>query len=124
MLDVNHFREFNAPGHDAGDDLLRLIAGEAELRTVTPEPLFLGRFGSDEFALVMRGRARRRSPAAAQPEQLRAVGRTVLEQIRGPFRVNGAPVEAVRCRRAARRAIGSRRCCPAPDAALGTARSG
>ena len=91
LVDVNHFREFNdALGHDAGDDLLRLIAGE--LRTVTPEPLFLGRLGSDEFALVMDGSTLSGSPAAAA-EQLRAVGRTVLEQIRGPFRVNGVPVE-------------------------------
>jgi diguanylate cyclase (GGDEF)-like protein len=91
LLDVKRFREVNdALGHTAGDQLLRLIA--RQLEDVTPEPMFLGRLGSDEFALVMSGAHLADSPAAAR-EQLQGLGHAVLGQIRGPFRVNEVPVE-------------------------------
>jgi diguanylate cyclase (GGDEF)-like protein len=91
VLDVNRFREVNdALGHEAGDELLRIIA--RQLRSVTPDPLFLSRLGSDEFAIVMRGDGPGgESPAA--DEWLRGLGRRVLTRIRGPYRVNGVDVE-------------------------------
>jgi diguanylate cyclase len=91
LLDVNRFREVNdALGHEAGDELLRIIA--RQLRSVTPDPLFLSRLGSDEFAIVMRGEGPAGESLAAD-ERLRGLGRTVLTQIRGPYRVNGVDVE-------------------------------
>lgn len=54
LLDINRFREVNdALGHEAGDELLRQLA--RALPTVTPRPSFVGRLGSDEFALVIPG---------------------------------------------------------------------
>ncbi|WP_026239835.1 EAL domain-containing protein [Parafrankia discariae] len=52
LLDINRFREVNdALGHEAGDELLRQLA--RALPAVTPRPSFVGRLGSDEFALVI-----------------------------------------------------------------------
>ena len=52
MLDLDNFKFFNdAYGHAAGDDVLRQLAG-ALRRTALPEDT-LGRFGGDEFALIL-----------------------------------------------------------------------
>ncbi len=54
MLDVDHFRSFNEEeGHDAGDDVLRLVA-EALKLCVRPYDL-AARYGGEEFTVVMPG---------------------------------------------------------------------
>ena len=54
MIDVDHFRAFNEEeGHDAGDDVLRLVA-EAIQSCLRPYDL-AGRYGGEEFTVVMPG---------------------------------------------------------------------
>ncbi len=52
MLDLDNFKFFNdAYGHAAGDDVLRQVTG-ALLGSTTPQDT-VGRFGGDEFALLL-----------------------------------------------------------------------
>ena len=52
MLDLDNFKFFNdAYGHAAGDDVLRKVT-KALLDSTTPEDT-VGRFGGDEFALIL-----------------------------------------------------------------------
>ncbi len=52
LMDVDHFKNINdTRGHAAGDDVLRGIG--AMLRTVTRTVDVVGRFGGDEFVVVM-----------------------------------------------------------------------
>ncbi|WP_239377557.1 bifunctional diguanylate cyclase/phosphodiesterase [Frankia sp. Cj5] len=91
LLDINRFREVNdALGHSAGDRLLQAIA--VQLRGVPADPAFTGRIGSDEFAVVMYG-ADLPAELAATHDQMRAIGRMVISQIAGPFRIDGVEVE-------------------------------
>ncbi|WP_175648384.1 EAL domain-containing protein [Protofrankia sp. BMG5.30] len=91
LLDINRFREVNdALGHPAGDRLLQVVA--RQLRNVATDPALVGRLGGDEFAVVLCGLELSDEPAAAH-EHLRAIGRTVIRQLRGPFRIDGVDVE-------------------------------
>ncbi|WP_241255698.1 EAL domain-containing protein, partial [Candidatus Protofrankia californiensis] len=91
LLDINRFREVNdALGHPAGDHLLQVVA--IQLRNVATDPALTGRLGGDEFAVVMCGVDLPDEPAATH-EHLRAIGRTVIRQLRGPFRIDGVDVE-------------------------------
>ena len=71
MLDVDNFKFFNdAYGHAAGDDVLRQLA--AALRQSTLPEDTIGRFGGDEFALLMplqSAKETRRGQSAAQLQQ-------------------------------------------------------
>ena len=71
MLDVDNFKFFNdAYGHAAGDDVLRQLAG-ALRRSALPEDT-LGRFGGDEFALLLpleTAKETRRGQSAEQMQQ-------------------------------------------------------
>lgn len=52
LLDVDHFKEINdTRGHAAGDDVLRVLAGV--LRATVRGADHVGRFGGDEFVLVL-----------------------------------------------------------------------
>ncbi len=52
MLDVDHFKPINdTHGHPAGDDVLRSLAGE--LRNHIRYPDTIGRYGGDEFLIVL-----------------------------------------------------------------------
>ncbi len=54
MLDVDHFKRFNDRyGHDAGDEVLKMIAART-VRIRGGQPF---RFGGEEFAVVFSGRA-------------------------------------------------------------------
>ena len=54
MLDLNHFKEVNdAYGHEAGDDLLKQFS--AELRSASRVTDVVGRWGGDEFVIVLDG---------------------------------------------------------------------
>jgi diguanylate cyclase (GGDEF)-like protein len=52
MLDIDHFKKINDNyGHIAGDDVLRSLAGE--LRDHIRYPDTIGRYGGEEFLLVL-----------------------------------------------------------------------
>lgn len=54
MLDVDHFRSFNEEeGHDAGDEVLRLVAGVLKECVRTYD--IAARYGGEEFTLVLPG---------------------------------------------------------------------
>jgi diguanylate cyclase (GGDEF)-like protein len=52
MFDLDHFKRLNdAHGHQAGDEVLRSVA--ASMQASIRQPDILGRYGGEEFALVM-----------------------------------------------------------------------
>lgn len=52
LIDVDHFKRINDHcGHGTGDDVLRRVA--AALRSVATNASMIGRYGGEEFALVM-----------------------------------------------------------------------
>ncbi|WP_052063764.1 GGDEF domain-containing protein [Nitrincola sp. A-D6] len=52
MLDLDNFKDINDTlGHDAGDKLLREVAGR--LKSIIREPNLLARLGGDEFTIVL-----------------------------------------------------------------------
>jgi diguanylate cyclase len=56
LLDLNGFKDVNDTlGHQAGDDLLRLVS--ARLQDATPRNALLARLGGDEFGLILHGEA-------------------------------------------------------------------
>ena len=73
MIDVDHFKRFNdAYGHPAGDDCLRTVA-EVISSAVRREHDLAGRFGGEEFAVVL--------PHTDRDGALR-VGRAVCEAMK------------------------------------------
>jgi len=67
MLDVDHFKKFNDTyGHDAGDDVLRLLGNRLKGVTGGGKPF---RYGGEEFTLVFPGMAL--SEASEHLEKLR-----------------------------------------------------
>jgi diguanylate cyclase (GGDEF)-like protein/PAS domain S-box-containing protein len=80
LIDLDHFKEVNDLfGHDTGDALLREVS--ARLRIVLGEDAAVARLGGDEFAVFL--------PALADPEQLHAVGESILARLREPFSHGG-----------------------------------
>src|SRR3712207_2670168 len=52
MLDIDHFKAINDTyGHQAGDDVIRGVADR--LRAAMPAGAVLGRYGGEEFALLV-----------------------------------------------------------------------
>lgn len=68
LIDVDHFKRVNDTyGHEAGDQVLREVAGT--IAAVTRHNDVLGRWGGEEFALLVRGLDV--APAALVAERLR-----------------------------------------------------
>jgi diguanylate cyclase (GGDEF)-like protein len=64
LFDIDHFKAYNdGNGHVAGDRLLQELAGLVE-RRIRRDDIF-GRFGGEEFLLVMPDTAREQALAAA-----------------------------------------------------------
>jgi diguanylate cyclase (GGDEF)-like protein len=76
FIDVDGFKGVNdTRGHDAGDQVLRAIAGR--LHEVVRESDTVGRFGGDEFAVLLEPQG-----SAAEPE---LVAERILEVLRQPI---------------------------------------
>ena len=70
LFDIDHFKYVNDDfGHDVGDRVLRVIAGE-----VTAEKLILGRLGGEEFAVLLDGTNLEDAVEVAERLRLRFAG--------------------------------------------------
>jgi diguanylate cyclase (GGDEF)-like protein len=80
MLDIDHFKKINDTfGHAAGDEIIRELA--ARLRDSVRQHDIVGRYGGEEFLIVL--------PDAAE-EQLRAIAERLWRSVRSePFRYGG-----------------------------------
>ncbi|WP_084741481.1 putative bifunctional diguanylate cyclase/phosphodiesterase [Cryptosporangium aurantiacum] len=85
LLDLDHFRQVNDTlGHEAGDELLRVVAGRLRAEAAPGETL--ARLHGDEFALLMPGQADLRAALA----HARARGEALLGALGGgPLVVDG-----------------------------------
>ncbi len=85
MLDVDHFKRYNDSfGHQAGDHLLRTLAGV--LGSFARPVDFVARYGGEEFAIILPNFVR--SEAVQLAERIRA--RVAAE----PFAFQGSPTRA------------------------------
>jgi diguanylate cyclase (GGDEF)-like protein len=65
LFDIDHFKHYNDHnGHPAGDDLLRSLSDV--LRGITREREILGRFGGEEFLLLMPGAGKEQAIRGAE----------------------------------------------------------
>jgi diguanylate cyclase len=85
MIDLNGFKEINDSfGHDAGDELLKLVA--AAWRHGMPQSALLARLGGDEFAVLV---------TAAHPSERHASAASIADLLHDPlstpFVVHGRP---------------------------------
>jgi diguanylate cyclase (GGDEF)-like protein len=79
LLDLDRFKPVNDQyGHQAGDELLRQIAGR--LRGCVRKADTVGRLGGDEFAVVL--------PALASPDEAVEVARRLVAAMAVPFAVS------------------------------------
>jgi two-component system, cell cycle response regulator len=70
LFDIDHFKYINDDyGHDVGDRVLRVIAGE-----VTAEKLLLGRLGGEEFVVLLEGVNEEDAVQVAERLRLRFAG--------------------------------------------------
>ena len=83
MLDIDHFKKINDTyGHPVGDDVLREVV--RQISAVIREYDFLGRFGGEEFLIVLPGA--KESDAYSACERIRsAIGET-------DFAINGSKI--------------------------------
>lgn len=82
FLDVDHFKRINdSLGHDAGDELLRMVA--QRIRLALRERDIIARFGGDEFCVVAS------LDSNADP---RALANRMLEQMKEPISLAGRKI--------------------------------
>ena len=78
-LDIDRFKDINDTlGHDAGDQLIKAVAGRLKAR-LRPQD-FLSRFGGDEFVILT---------APAAPQGSAALAERVAQAFASPFAING-----------------------------------
>jgi diguanylate cyclase (GGDEF)-like protein len=77
MLDVDHFKKVNdSHGHPAGDAVLRFIAATIQNRLRTED--LLGRWGGEEFAILLRASPREGGARAAERLRVTIANNTVM----------------------------------------------
>jgi PleD family two-component response regulator len=82
VVDIDHFKSFNdLYGHDAGDEVLRMVAGRLAQVSGGGQAF---RCGGEEFAIVFRGR--RAAEALPCLEELRREIEKCTFRLRGPDR--------------------------------------
>lgn len=80
FVDLDRFKAINdSLGHETGDALLRLVA--LRLRDLTRASDFLGRFGGDEFVMVL--------PDIDDPATIDATAARLVEELSRPYPLNG-----------------------------------
>ena len=73
MIDVDHFKRYNdTHGHQAGDEILRLVAQGVQGAVLRPDDV-AARYGGEEFAIVL---------PLAEGEASRVVGERVRQNVR------------------------------------------
>ena len=73
MIDVDHFKRYNdSHGHQAGDEILRRVAGAVSAAVLRPDDV-AARYGGEEFAIVL---------PLAEGEASRVVGERVRHNVR------------------------------------------
>jgi len=78
LIDLDRFKEINDTlGHQAGDKLLCLVG--PRIRTALPPGGDIARLGGDEFAVLV---------PDVDVEQAEAIGRTIVQSLLHPFRVD------------------------------------
>jgi diguanylate cyclase (GGDEF)-like protein/PAS domain S-box-containing protein len=83
FIDIDSFKEVNdSLGHDAGDDLLRAVAGR--LRTAVRPTDVVARYGGDEFLVLM--------DAVADAHDVTQLAWRLANALRAPFDLNGTAV--------------------------------
>jgi diguanylate cyclase (GGDEF)-like protein len=90
MVDLDHFKQINDTwGHPAGDDMLIAVANV--LRTETRPADVVGRFGGEEFVVLLPDTDGSASVAAAERIRLRVAGLTVISTDKrgGPAVISG-----------------------------------
>ena len=118
MVDVDHFKRFNdAYGHDTGDQVLRMVAGQLA-RVGGGGRAF--RYGGEEFAIVFPGHGVQ--DCAAHLEELRAAIAKFSFMVRGPDRSQRRRDER-RYARPGRRPVGSAKTRTAVTVSIGVAES-
>jgi diguanylate cyclase (GGDEF)-like protein len=118
MVDVDHFKRFNdAYGHDTGDQVLRMVAGQLA-RVGGGGRAF--RYGGEEFAIVFPGHSVQ--DCTAHLEELRAAIARSSFMVRGPDRSQRRRDER-RYVRPGRRPVGSAKTRTAVTVSIGVAES-
>lgn len=80
FVDLDQFKSINdSLGHETGDALLRLVA--MRLRDLTRASDFLGRFGGDEFVMIL--------PDVDGPDMVEATAARLVEELSRPYPLNG-----------------------------------
>ena len=70
MIDIDEFKPYNdSKGHQAGDECLKLVAGEIEKATINTHCLS-ARYGGEKFAVVLPGIGERDAIMIAQSIRL------------------------------------------------------
>ncbi|WP_409523933.1 bifunctional diguanylate cyclase/phosphodiesterase [Nitrincola sp. MINF-07-Sa-05] len=81
FIDLDHFKRVNdTQGHQAGDQLLKLVA--RRLEKLAPAGSYLGRLSSDEFTLIVGDLPREAEQAEAAAEQIAS---EILNRLQEPF---------------------------------------
>jgi diguanylate cyclase (GGDEF)-like protein len=97
FLDLDNFKRINDTyGHGAGDSLLRCVAARltSTLRIqdreaqgeIKEQDIVIGRFGGDEFTIVLTG--------IENPTQVGQIAQRILQAFTSPFSMNGLEISA------------------------------
>lgn len=88
LVDLDHFKKVNhALGHEAGDDLLRAVAGR--LTPVAGEGSLVCRLGGDEFVVLSR--------PLSSPDEVEALAAAIAQAFLTPFHVGNRDVVITAC---------------------------
>lgn len=83
FIDLDHFKEINdSLGHEAGDELLKDVAGR--IRSVVRGQDLVGRFGGDEFVVLL--------PELADPVDAELVANKILQVLHPAVTIKGHEV--------------------------------
>jgi diguanylate cyclase (GGDEF)-like protein len=80
FLDIDHFKRINdSLGHDAGDELLKVIAGHIKHSTRTHEDV-VARFGGDEFCILT---------SLKECDEARHMAQRIMQKMKEPIELAG-----------------------------------